>query len=98
MTNIYENKLSVDEVRAHIPLLNEYIYVDNGTTTPVPIPVIEAMDEYFLNYCTNVGRGGYDLAVEATKKFDLAREDAANLLLNLKWRNLFLSTKIGRTK
>jgi len=53
VTNISVNRLTVEEVREHIPVSNEYIYVDNGSTTPLPIPVIEAMDEYFLNYCTN---------------------------------------------
>jgi len=94
MANISVNKLTVEEVREHIPLSKEYIYVDNGTTTPVPIPVIEAMDEYFLNYCTNVGRGGYDLAVEATKKFDNAREYAANLLLNCKMEEFIFTRNL----
>ncbi len=97
MTNIYVNKLSVEEAREHIPLTNEYIYVDNGSTTPVPIPVMEAMNEYLLEYCTNVGRGGYNLAVEATKKFDLAREYTAELLLNCKMEELIFTRNLTHT-
>jgi cysteine desulfurase/selenocysteine lyase len=94
MTNICVNNLSVDEVRQHIPITEEYIYVDNGSTTPVPIPIMEAMNEYCLNYCTNVGRGGYDLAVEATKQFDLAREYASKLLLNCKAEELVFTRNL----
>jgi len=94
VTNIYANKLSVEKVREHIPLLNSCIYVDNGSTTPVPIPIMEAMNKYILEYCTNVGRGGYNLAVEATKNFDLARENIAELLLNCKMEELIFTRNL----
>ncbi len=97
VAKIYTNNLSVEAVREHIPFINDCIYVDNGSTTPVPIPVIEAMNEYFLKYCTNVGRGGYDLAVEATKNFDLAREYASKLLLNCKMEELIFTRNLTQT-
>ena len=94
MTNIYAKKLTVEKVREHIPLLNNCIYVDNGSTTPVPIPIMEAMNKYLLEYCTNVGRGGYNLAVKATKNFDLARKNAAELLLNCKMEELIFTRNL----
>jgi cysteine desulfurase/selenocysteine lyase len=94
MTNSNRNKLSVKEVREHIPLTKKCIYVDNGTTTPVPIPVIEAMEKYFLEYCTNVGRGGYKLAEKATRNFDLARKNTAELLLNCKMEELIFTRNL----
>lgn len=94
MVNSNKNKLTVEEVRKHLPILGKYIYVDNGSTTLVPIPVMEAMNEYFLKYCTNVGRGGYDLAVEATKNFDLARKNAAELLLDCKMEELIFTRNL----
>jgi len=89
-----ENKLTVEDVRKHLPILDKYIYVDNGSTTLVPVPIMEAMNEYFLNYCTNVGRGGYDLAVEATKNFDLARKNSAELLLRCKFEELIFTRNL----
>ncbi len=92
MTN--KNKLSVEDVREHIPMLKSCIYVDNGSTTPIPIPVMEAMNEYCLKFCTNVSRGGYKLAVEATKNFDLARQNTAKLLLNCKMEELVFTRNL----
>jgi cysteine desulfurase/selenocysteine lyase len=55
---------------------------------------MEAMNEYCLDYCTNVGRGGYDLAVEATKQFDFARKYASELLLNCKMEELVFTRNL----
>ena len=35
------------DVRADIPLLEDYIYLDAASTTPTPRPVVEAMCDYF---------------------------------------------------
>jgi cysteine desulfurase/selenocysteine lyase len=94
MINKKGNNLSVEEVRKHIPFINNCIYVDNGSTTPVPIPVMEAMNTYFLEYGTNVGRGGYKLAIEATRNFDLARKKTAELLLNCKMDELIFTRNL----
>jgi cysteine desulfurase/selenocysteine lyase len=94
METALEKKLTVEEVRNHMPLLKNCIYVDNGSTTPVPKPVIEAMEKYFLEYCTNVGRGVYDLAIKATKNFELARKNAAELLLNCKMDELIFTRNL----
>jgi len=93
MKNI-RNKFSVKEVREHIPLLKKCIYVDNGSTTLVPTPVVEAMEKYFLEYCTNVGRGCYKLAMEATRNFDLARKNTAELLLNCKMEEMVFTRSL----
>ena len=76
--------LTPEQVRAHIPLTAKYIYLDNCATTPVPKPVVEAMLEYFYDYCANVERGAYSIASLANEKWDLARAKAAKLLLNCK--------------
>jgi cysteine desulfurase/selenocysteine lyase len=73
---------TVEEVRNDIPLTKKYIYADNGATTPVPIPVINAMNEYFLEYCTNVERGTYSIAQKASEKWGEARRNVSKILLN----------------
>lgn len=75
-------KLTVEDVRRDIPLTSKYIYLDNGATTPVPLPVVEAMNEYFYEYCTNIDRGAYSIAETATHKFEIARENTARLMMN----------------
>ena len=64
-----ENKkyLSVDDVRNDIPLTKKYIYLDNGATTLVPLPVINKMNEYLIEYGANIERGAYSIANQATE-------------------------------
>ncbi|MDI6916744.1 MAG: cysteine desulfurase [Thermoplasmatales archaeon] len=73
---------TVEEVRNDIPLTKKCIYADNGATTPVPVPVINAMNEYFLEYCANVERGTYSIALKASKKWNEARRNVSKILLN----------------
>jgi len=73
---------TVEEVRNDIPLTKKYIYADNGATTPVPVPVINAMNEYFLEYCANIERGTYSIAQKASEKWNEARRNASKILLN----------------
>ena len=73
---------TVEEVRNDIPLTKKCIYADNGATTPVPIPVINAMNEYFLEYCANVERGTYSIAQKASEKWGEARRNVSKILLN----------------
>ncbi len=76
--------LTPEEVRAQIPIMKKYIYVDNAATTPVPIPIIEAVNEYFYEYPANIERGAYSIAAIASQKVDEARDNIAKLLLNCK--------------
>lgn len=76
--------LSPEEVRAQIPIMLKYIYLDNAATTPVPIPVLDAIKEYVYDYPANIERGAYSIAALASDKVDEARENIATLLLNCK--------------
>ena len=72
--------MKTDDVRADIPLLKEFIYMDAASTTPTPRPVVEAMCDYFYNYNSNTGRGAYNLAIKATQEFDKARVKTARFI------------------
>ncbi len=76
--------MTVEDVRKDIPLTSKYIYADNGATTPVPIPVVDAIKGYFVDYCSNVERGAYAIAARASEEWDQAREDVAHLLMKCK--------------
>ena len=88
---VEEMPLTPEEVRSHIPLTSRYIYLDNCATTPVPKPVVEAMLEYFYDYCANVERGAYSIASLADEKWDLARAKVARLLLNCEAEELIFT-------
>lgn len=70
---------SVD-VRADIPLLEDIIYLDAAATTPTPIPVVEAMRDYFYNYNSNTGRGAYRIAVKSTTKIEETRNKISKFI------------------
>ena len=64
------------------PILNEkqITYLDSGATTQKPIQVINAIDEYYKTTNANVHRGAYSLSVEATAKYEEAREKVSKFI------------------
>lgn len=69
-----------EDVRKDIPLTQEVIYFDNTATSLTPIPVVEAMNEYYLKYRANVHRGVHRLSQMATHKYEEARKIVADFL------------------
>lgn len=70
----------LSEVREHFPILNEVIYLDNAATTQTPLSAIKAMEDYFLTYAANHGRGAHRLARKTTDKYEDTRENIASFL------------------
>ena len=70
---------SIEEIRADFPILARRIdgkplaYLDNGATSQKPLAVIEAMDDYYRRYNSNVHRGVHTLSEEATAAYEAAR-------------------------
>lgn len=58
------------EIKPGIPL----IYLDNAATTQKPRCVIEAEEEFYSRYNSNIHRGVYRLSAEATEAYEKARE------------------------
>lgn len=78
--------LDVEKIRRDFPILGREFsgkplaYLDNAATTQKPVQVIEAMDEYYRNYNANINRGAYQLAEEATEKYESARKNVASFI------------------
>lgn len=78
--------LDVKSIRNDFPILSRtvgnkpLIYLDNAATTQKPRSVIETLTNYYENYNSNVHRGVHSLSVEATDKFEDAREKVANFI------------------
>jgi len=70
----------VERVRSAFPLLQRLVhdkplaYLDNGASSPMPTPVIEAMTHYATTQHSNVHRGVHLLSQEATEAFEGARD------------------------
>ena len=56
------------------------VYLDSAATSQTPLPVLEAMDSYYRFSRSNVHRGVYQLAEEATDLYEGARRKLAALL------------------
>lgn len=71
---------SISEIRADFPILGRkvydksLIYLDNSATTQKPLPVIDAVNEVFTTYNSNIHRGVHALSDQASEKYEEARE------------------------
>jgi cysteine desulfurase / selenocysteine lyase len=79
--------LDVNKIRLDFPILKRevhpgvpLIYLDSTATTQKPIQVIQAMDDYYQSYNSNVHRGVHTLAEEATAAYEGARQRVADFI------------------
>ncbi|MFQ6055427.1 MAG: cysteine desulfurase [Methanosarcinales archaeon] len=72
--------MNVYKIREDFPVLKDIIYLDSGATSQTPIPVVEAMNEYFYEYAANYGRGAHRLARKTTDKYEDSRENVADFI------------------
>ena len=70
--NISTEKIrQMEELRKDFPILNSNIvYLDSAATSQKPQQVIDEINKYYLEYCSNIGRGNYDWARKANKKVE----------------------------
>ena len=89
----------VNKIREDFPMFKNYptmqgkklVYFDNAATTFKPYQVIQAQDEYYLNFTANSHRGDYDLAHLVDVKYDEAREEVAKFINANKGEVVFTS-------
>ena len=76
----------VEKVRADFPILHREIhgkplaYLDNAASSQKPRQVMEAMNEAYETYYSNVHRGLHKLSQRSTEAFEAGREKAASYL------------------
>lgn len=79
-------KQELTEIRKDFPILttkvrgNDLAYLDNAATTQKPIPVINAINDYYCQSNANVHRGVHHLSEKATKLYEDARQAIAKHL------------------
>lgn len=56
------------------------IYLDNAATTQKPLPVIDAISNYYKTYNANPHRGAYSISMMATDHFEQVRAKAARFI------------------
>ena len=76
----------VERVRADFPILNEtvygkpLVYFDNAASAQTPIPVLNAMQEAYERYYSNVHRGVHHMSQRSTEAFEAGRQKVAAFL------------------
>ena len=78
--------LDATTIRADFPVLSRtvygkpLVYLDNAATSQKPRSVIKALTDYYETYNSNVHRGVHALSMEATDRFEEARQKVASFV------------------
>ncbi len=78
--------IDVTALRADFPILSRtvhgapLVYLDSAATSQKPTAVLDAMDAYYRETNANVHRGVYELAAEATSRYEAGRDAVARLV------------------
>lgn len=80
--------MDIQKIRSDFPMLDPskrmqnhpLVYLDNAATTFKPRCVVEAMDDYYNNFCANAHRGDYDLAHMVDTCYEEARKTLAKFI------------------
>ena len=81
-----ERRVDFAAIRADFPIFLQkvhgkpLIYLDSTATTQKPRQVLEAQDHYYRTYNANIHRGVYQIAEEATARYEEARGKVARLV------------------
>jgi cysteine desulfurase / selenocysteine lyase len=71
-------RLDPVRLRKDFPCMSaENVYLDSVASSLTPIPVVEAMNEYYFSYRANVHRGSYDASLMASEQYENARAKVA---------------------
>ena len=78
--------MTINDIRRDFPILKKKFkgktlaYFDNAATSLKPLPVIRAINHYYLDLPVNAGRGEYDLSFALEIEIDQARETVASFI------------------
>jgi cysteine desulfurase/selenocysteine lyase len=82
-----QGSLDVERIREDFPILKRkvsggkpLVYLDNAATTQKPLAVINSINDYYMNYNSNIHRAVHQLAEEATLAFEKTREKIAKFV------------------
>lgn len=76
----------VAKIRQDFPILSKtvygkpLVYLDNAATSQKPRQVIQALVDYYEGYNSNVHRGVHALSMEATQRYEEARQKIADFI------------------
>ena len=75
--------MEIHNIKKLFPLFThqpDLVYLDSAATALKPASVVAAEAEYYENYCSNIARGIYPMAEQATEAFEKTRGKIAALI------------------
>jgi cysteine desulfurase/selenocysteine lyase len=75
--------MNPEKIRRDFPIFQrreDLVYLDNAATSQKPEKVIQAVKDFYSEKNSNIGRGIYDLAGDATQAYEGAREKVAEFI------------------
>ena len=74
-------KFDVNKYRDQFPIINNNLtYFDNASTTQKPTSVIKSITDFYTDINANVHRGTYQIAEDATFKYENSRKIIAKFI------------------
>lgn len=76
---VKQTSLDINAIRAQFPVLEQEVngypltYFDNAATSQKPLRVIDALNQYYSAYNSNIHRGVHSLAEKATNAYEATR-------------------------
>ena len=77
---MFDTSLDLVQIRNDFPILHRkvngqpLVYLDNAATSQKPLPVIDAISDYYKHTNANIHRGVHALSQEATDQYEAARQ------------------------
>ena len=78
--------MDINSIRSQFPILSKKIngknlvYLDSSNSSQKPLKVLNALDHFYKNEFSNIGRSIHSLAVMATNKFEETRVSVKNFI------------------
>lgn len=72
--------MDLTEFRANFPLASKVVYFDSAASSLTVQPVLDKMNEYYLEYRSNIHRGAHRLTRKASEEYDRTYEILAKCL------------------
>jgi len=78
--------MDINNIKSQFPILSKMVngkklvYLDSSNSAQKPISVLKALDNFYKNEFSNIGRSIHALAVNATNKFEETRVNAKNFI------------------
>jgi cysteine desulfurase/selenocysteine lyase len=73
-------KEQVNKIRKEVLIPDNYIFLDNGASTPKLASAVKAMEEFYSKSYANIHRGVYKLSEEATELYENSRKKVGDFI------------------